>query len=48
MVFGRRGRARMTELTEEESLVKFVVDIVVLVVVEMVVMGCLVKEKEEL
>jgi len=42
----------MTELTEEESLVKFVVDIVVLVVVEMVekmvAMGYLVKEKEEL
>ena len=42
----------MIELAKEESLVKLVVDIVVLVVVEMVekmvVIGCLVKEKEEL
>jgi len=38
----------MREFAEEESLVKLVVDVVVLVLVEMmekmVVMGCLVKE----
>ena len=52
LALGKRGVARMDELAEEEILVKLVVDVLVLVVVKMVekmvVIGCLVMEKEEL